>query len=116
MGVQSGRRKAGHTQPGGRELGVFDLLLEKVDGVGAAVARLHELVEARGPVSGKEWYTTAELAEALGVSQYTVQARWCAEGRIECEKDPDTRKWRIPAREYARLARGGSPRAGRKRR
>jgi predicted site-specific integrase-resolvase len=54
------------------------------------------------------------VAAALDVSQYTVQARWCNAGRIECEKDPDTRKWRIPAREYARLTRGGSPRAGRK--
>lgn len=94
--------------------GVLALLLEKVDGVGAAVARLHDLVEARGPAPAKKWYSTADLADALGVSQYTVQVRWCAAGRIECEKDPDTQKWRIPAREYARLVQGGSPRAGRK--
>jgi hypothetical protein len=62
----------------------------------------------------KDWYTTAELANALGLSQYTVQARWCAEGRIECEKDPLTNKWRISAGEYERLVRGGSPTAKKK--
>jgi hypothetical protein len=93
---------------------VLAILVEKVDGVGAAVTRLHDLVEARGPVPDREWYSTADLAETLGVSQYTVQVRWCAAGRIECEKDPDTQRWRIPAREYHRLVRGGSPRASRK--
>lgn len=56
----------------------------------------------------KEWYTTTELAEAMGVSQYTVQERWCNSGRIACEKDSDTAKWRIPGTEYRRLVAGGA--------
>lgn len=45
----------------------------------------------------------------MGVTQHTVQVRWCGEGRIECEKDPDTGRWRIPGHEYDRLRRGGKP-------
>ena len=53
----------------------------------------------------KEWYSTAELAEIKGVKQYTVQERWCNQGRIECMKD-DNGKWRIPGDEVRRLRRG----------
>ncbi len=55
----------------------------------------------------KEWYTTTEVAEMMDKSQYTVQSRWCSEGRVECEKDPDTGRWRIPGQEYRRLESGG---------
>ena len=79
--------------------------------------RVNNLTELLGEVHAilttqrveKEWYTTTELAEAKKVSQYTVQERWCNQGRIECEKDPETGKWRIPGREYRRLVAGGSP-------
>lgn len=76
-------------------------------GVGIPLGRMIQLREGR-VVPEKEWYTTTELAEAMGVSQYTVQAHWCANRRIECEKDPDTGKWRIPGREFQRLVKGGS--------
>jgi len=55
----------------------------------------------------KEWYSTGELAEILGKSQFTIQERWCNDGRIECEKDPNSRKWRIPGHEVRRLKGGG---------
>ncbi len=55
----------------------------------------------------KEWYTSSELADAMNVSRYTVQERWCNQGRIECEKDTDTGKWRIPGAEYRRIVEGG---------
>jgi hypothetical protein len=55
----------------------------------------------------KEWYTTTELAEAMSKSQYTIQERWCNDGRIECEKDPESGKWCIPGQEYRRLVGGG---------
>ena len=63
--------------------------------------------------SEKEWYTTTELAAALRISNYTVQERYCNGGRIECEKDPYSGKWRIPGHEFRRLINGGSlkPRA-----
>ncbi len=70
------------------------------------VIEVHQLVHAQRVE--KEWYSTGELAEALGKSQYTVQERWCNEGRIECEKDSDSGKWRIPRDEYRRLVSGGS--------
>ena len=54
----------------------------------------------------KEWYSTAELAEIMDVKQYTVQERWCNQGRIECMKD-DNGKWRIPGSEVRRLRGGG---------
>lgn len=57
----------------------------------------------------KEWYTVAEVAAALGLSEYQVRQRWCGEGLIECEKDPATGRWRIPGREYRRLLAGGRP-------
>jgi hypothetical protein len=56
----------------------------------------------------KEWYSTSELAEAMSKSRYTVQERWCNDGRIECEKDSESGKWRIPGDEYRRLVAGGS--------
>jgi hypothetical protein len=55
----------------------------------------------------KEWHTTSELAEALNKSLFTVTERYCNSGRIECEKDPESDKWRIPAREFRRLVNGG---------
>ncbi len=56
----------------------------------------------------KEWYSTSELADIMGVKQYTVQERWCNQGRIECEKEPDSGKWRIPGPEVERLKNGGA--------
>ncbi len=56
----------------------------------------------------KEWYTTAELADLLGKSDFTVREKWCNQGRIECEKHPDSGKWRIPAHEVHRLQNGGA--------
>ena len=71
------------------------------------VTEIHETV--LGQRLEKEWYTTGELAEILGKSQYTIQERWCNERRIECEKDPDSGKWRIPGHEVRRLRVGGGP-------
>ncbi len=58
--------------------------------------------------SEKEWYTTAELANLLDKSDFTVREKWCNQGRIECEKHPDSGKWRIPASELHRLQNGGA--------
>ena len=57
----------------------------------------------------KDWYTTKEVADLMGVTPHTVQARWCAAGRIECEKASQTGHWRIPGYEFSRLRRGGKP-------
>ena len=74
------------------------------------VAELREAVDAM--TVQKDFYSTREIAELMGVTQHTVQVRWCADGRIEADKDPATGHWRIPGHEYERLRRGGKPRAG----
>ena len=70
-------------------------------------AELRESVDAI--TVQKDFYSTREVADLMGVTQHTVQVRWCAEGRIEAEKDPATGHWRIPGHEYDRLRRGGKP-------
>jgi len=57
----------------------------------------------------RRWYTTAEVAELMRVSKYTVQERWCNRSRIDCSKDSQTGRWRIPVRELRRLLREGPP-------
>lgn len=57
----------------------------------------------------RRWYTTAEVAELMRVSRYTVQERWCNRSRIDCLKDPNTGRWRIPVQEVRRLLRDGPP-------
>ena len=74
------------------------------------VAELREAVDAM--TVQKDFYSTREIAELMGVTQHTVQVRWCADGRIEADKDPATGHWRIPGHEYERLRRGAKPRAG----
>jgi hypothetical protein len=68
------------------------------------------LQELRGLLTAeqtKEFYSTEELATALGKKPFTVREHWCNAGRIECEKDA-AGKWRIPGREYLRLVNGGA--------
>lgn len=59
------------------------------------------------PATIRDWYTPNELAELIGKSPFTVREKWCNESRIECEKDLDNNKWRIPGREVKRLLNGG---------
>ncbi len=81
------------------------ILDQRLAALESKLAEVHEAVLDQR--TQKEWYTTAELAQMKGVSQYTVQERWCNQGRIASEKDPATGKWRIPGREYRRLMNGG---------
>jgi hypothetical protein len=82
------------------------MLGQRLGALEEKVAEIHQTVMAHRVE--KEWYTTAELAEAVGKKQFTIQERWCNDGRIECEKDPDSGKWRIPGAEYRRLVGGGA--------
>src|SRR5687767_11517311 len=97
------RRQEGHS------CDEFQVLLtsfgRRLEAIEEAVGAIRRLVGDRAVE--KERYTTSDLAEALNVSQYTVTERWCNAGRIEAEKDPDTGKWHIPAREFDRLVKGG---------
>src|SRR5947207_3312011 len=89
-----------------------DVVLDKLVAFGQDLSDLRQAVAEvqaflRGQTVVKEWYSTTELADAMSVSVYTVAERWCNAGRIECEKDPDSGKWRIPGHEFQRLVRGG---------
>ena len=81
------------------------LLGQRLSVLERTVTDIHQVVTATRVE--KEWYTTTELAEAMNKSQFTVQERWCNDGRIECEKDPENGKWRIPGHEFRRLVGGG---------
>ncbi len=78
---------------------------QDVSGIKKTVDEMHQLIKTQNVE--KVWYTTKELAEAMGVSVYTVAERWCNAGRIQCEKDPDNGKWLIPGSEFSRLVKGG---------
>ena len=82
--------------------------LEPLSDLPERVAELQESLDAM--TQQKDWYSTAEVSTLTGKTQHTIQVRWCAEGRIEAEKDPATGHWRIPGHEYERLRRGGKPR------
>ena len=60
------------------------LLDQRVNNLTELLSEVHVIVSSQR--AAKEWYTTAELAEAVNVSQHTVQERWCNRGRIDCEK------------------------------
>lgn len=95
-----------------KQLGEIRQRLLNLDGLTDIQDDLAYLRESVETLSGqKDWYSTAEIASLMGVTRHTVQVRWCAEGRIECEKDPATNRWRIPGHEYDRPRRGGKPEA-----
>ena len=82
------------------------ILGQRLTALEEKVGEIHQVVLAQR--IEKEWYSTTELAAAMGKSQYTIQERWANDGRIECQKDPNTGKWRIPGPEYRRLVGGGA--------
>ncbi len=84
----------------------LQVVADRLTGLERVATDIHQLLI--GQRQEKEWYTTRELADILGKSHYTIQERWCNDGRIECEKDPNTGKWRIPGHEVRRLRAGGS--------
>jgi len=75
----------------------------------AVIHQLREIREVSVTATVKECYTTTEVAQMMDVTGHTVRERWCNQGRIQCEKDPSTGKWRIPGSEYERLRLGGRP-------
>ena len=88
----------------------LQVLLTMNEHLKALREQVSEVQEAVTAITAeKDWYTTKEVADLLGVTAHTVQARFCANGRIECEKDTSTGRWRIPGHEFTRLRRGGKP-------
>jgi excisionase family DNA binding protein len=78
----------------------IDILLERLHVIEAT---LTSLVDQR---SAKDWYTTAEIGQILGKSDYTVR-EWCRKGQAEAVKSPNGRGWLISRDELARLRNEG---------
>ena len=84
---------------------------EEFDAIKASLAGLHAkidtLVEAR---KVKDWYTTVEIAQIAGKSEYTVR-EWCRHGRIKAEKRKSGRgphaAWVVSHDELQRYEREG---------
>jgi transposase len=72
------------------------LLLERLDRIESAVATL---IEQR---ASKDWYSTGEVAEIVGKSEYTVR-EWCRKGQAKADKAPNGRGWLIAHEELQRL-------------
>jgi excisionase family DNA binding protein len=71
-------------------------ILDKLEWIEEAIGRLlHQK-------AGKEWYTTAEVAEIVGKSDYTVR-EYCRKGQIKAEKAPNGRGWLVSHAELERL-------------
>ena len=62
----------------------------------AILDRLQRIEDAIGRLlhqkAGKEWYTTGEIAEIVGKSDYTVR-EYCRKGQIKAEKAANGRGW-----------------------
>ena len=72
----------------------------------AILDKLQRIEDAIGQLlrqkSAKEWYTTAEVAEIVGKSEYTVR-EYCRKGQIKAEKAPNGRGWLVSHAELERL-------------
>jgi excisionase family DNA binding protein len=54
----------------------------------------------------KDRYTTAEVAEIVGRSEYSVR-EWCRKGQVRAVKAPNGRSWLIPQDELLRIRNEG---------
>ena len=60
------------------------------------------LIEIRAPQIEREFYSTKEAAERLGLSKWYVR-RLCSIGEIVAEKHPDSGRFLISAEELRRI-------------
>jgi excisionase family DNA binding protein len=80
----------------------LDMLSERLDRIEAA---LEMLVSLRAV---KDWYTTAEVADLVQRSDYTVR-EWCRKGQVEAAKAPNGRGWLISHEELTRIRNNERP-------
>ncbi|WP_013630078.1 helix-turn-helix domain-containing protein [Rubinisphaera brasiliensis] len=67
------------------------------------LARIEDVLQSlQLPKKEKYFYSTAEVAERLGLSQWYVR-RLCALGEIKAEKHPENGRFLIPAKEVQRI-------------
>jgi hypothetical protein len=76
-----------------------DVILREIAAIKAMLATiLDRMGEPR-----KEWHTTREVADALGLDPYTVR-KWCRYGRVRAEKrSGDADEWVISDEELTRV-------------
>ena len=81
---------------------------ERMDAIGRAVTEIHESVMNQVP--RKEWYTVAEVAEALGKAEFTVR-EWCRPGRVYASKRAcgrgNSQEWIVADTEMQRIRNEG---------
>ena len=82
------------------------MTIEQLDIVGRLERIEEALYQLLHQKATKDWYTTAEVAEIVGKSDYTVR-EWCRQGRIEAEKAPNGRGWLISHVELSRIRNHG---------
>ncbi|MBX9579590.1 MAG: hypothetical protein K2X87_04715 [Gemmataceae bacterium] len=73
----------------------------------ARLERIESLLTALvGQRAAKEWYTTAEVAAAVGRAEFTVR-EWCRLGRVLARKKPSGRgpagEWLVGHEELTRV-------------
>jgi excisionase family DNA binding protein len=74
-----------------------------IDSMNDKLDRLTEIVEELiRQKSVKDWYTTAEVAEILRKSDYTVR-EYCRKGQVNAMKASNGRGWLISQEELNRL-------------
>jgi transposase len=88
-----------------------DVQWEKMEALLENLAQRLDRIEQRLAVSVvKETYTTAEAAQRVGRSEWTVR-QWCNQGQVEGAKKVHgkgrTGEWRIPHDEVVRLQNEG---------
>ena len=68
---------------------------------------LEEIIRQR---TAKEYYTTTEVADAVGRAEFTVR-EWCRNGRVNAEKERygrgKSQEWRISHEELQRILNHG---------
>ena len=76
--------------------------------IGERLSELRDLVVGQRTL--KEWYSTAEAAQALDKAEFTVR-EWCRRGRIRAGKRPCSRgrsqEWMISHEELTRIRNEG---------
>ena len=83
---------------------------EAADGIEDLKERLERIEAALDVLAAqravKDFYTTGEVAEALGKAEFTVR-EWCRLGRVRAEKRPcgrgASREWKISHAELTRI-------------
>lgn len=77
---------------------------QDTDALMAAILDIRDLVANQRSI--KERYNTAEVAEILNKSEYTVR-EWCRKGQVQAEKALNGRGWLITHEQLTRLRNHG---------